>query len=101
MVGAQIARPVDQNQARRAAHIISRHCFWQMPWPRRVNGNRKGNFVLVEKGRQGDRRHGVMMFENRMQADDRNLVFRKRILNQFGERKSMRNAARAERLKRP
>src|SRR3546814_14328515 len=75
MLGAAVALAVDQYEGRRALHPIARHRDRQTArLARRVNADREGDAIFVEKGLERCRALGFVMLEDAVQAKHDDIV---------------------------
>lgn len=90
---------VNQHCGRGSLHGIRPHGAWKWVtvWAWQVDANRESNAVLMQKGTKRGQAHGLVVFEHRMQADDRHVW--KELGDALSLRQSMRHTAWAEHLK--
>lgn len=98
IVTAQPPRPVEDQQRRCAAHFVGRHRLRNAVRIRRIDADRERPAILLEENVERSRCHHRVMFEHRMQADDRDLGGIEAFSKPFGLRQSVLQTARAQHL---
>src|SRR3546814_8641687 len=101
MLRAAVALTVDQHEGRPALHPIARHRDRQTArFSRRVDADREGDAIFVEKGLARSRALGFVMLDVAVQAKHDDIVTAEAFMDADGLRQAMADAAGAPHLKR-
>src|SRR3546814_6879349 len=90
MLCAAVALAVDQHEGRRALHSIARHRDRQTSrFSRRVDADREGDAIFVEKGLERYRALGFVMLEDAVQAKHDDIVTAEAFMDAGGLRQAV------------